>query len=273
MMRGGGHADAVTQVAQRLAARGWVANHDGNVSVRQGAGRYLATPGATAKAQVSARDLVIVDDQGAKVGGQGKAFSEMGLHLTIYARRPDASAVVHAHPPAATALACAGSRLLETPFMAEAVVSLGPSIPTVPFALPGKDACAALAPFLAEHDAVLLAGHGVLAWGDDLEQAFLRLELVEHLARIALEAEKVGGVKPLPQNALPALLEARAKAGLGPAARGGKAMAPTVLAPGKPVVACAPSPDAKVAVIQPGSSKDLASIIREELTRALGEKR
>jgi len=170
-------------------------------------------------------------------------------------------AVVHAHPPAATAIACAGGRQLERPFLAEAVVSLGPSIPTVPFAPPGPDACAALAPFCAGADAVLLGNHGVLAWGGDLEQAYLRLELVEHLAKIALEAERAGGIRPLPESALAPLLDARRKAGLGGAAAG----------PARPVVACAPAPHADVATIAPGRPKEpeLAEIIREELLRAL----
>src|SRR5262249_28865684 len=159
----------------------------------------------------------------------------------------------HAHPPAATGIACSGGRQLERPFIAEAVVSLGPSIPTVPFAAPGAAACAALAPFVGAHDAVLLGNHGALALGADLEQAYLRLELVEHMAQIALHAERAGGVRPLPENALAPLLEARAKAGL---ARPAAAQ--------KPVVACAPSPTADVPILG-----DLATIIREELAREL----
>ena len=115
-------------------------------------------------------------------------------------------------------LACSGSPVLERPFMAEAVVSLGQTIPTIPFALPGADAATALAPWVTMVDAALLGNHGVIAWGADVEQAYLRLELVEHLARTAVIAEAAGGVRPLPESALPKLLEARAKAGLGAAA-------------------------------------------------------
>lgn len=266
--------EAVAEIARRLHARGWVANHDGNVTARAGADRFVATPTATSKAVVTADRLLVVDGKGERVSGTAKPFGELGLHLTVYANRPDVNAVVHAHPPAATGLACAASRLLERPFIAEAVVSLGPSIPTVPFAPPGAEACAALAPYVAEHDAVLIANHGVFAWGADLEQAYLRLELVEHLARVALEAERAGGIRPLPESALPALLEARRKAGLGPAARGA---AP---AGAKPVVACGPAPPGSdVEVIAPGrgaaapggAPADLATLIREEIVRALRE--
>jgi L-fuculose-phosphate aldolase len=261
--------EEVADYARRLHARGWVANHDGNVTVRQGSD-FLVTPTATSKAAVTAGSLLVVDGKGSKIAGSGKPFSEIGLHLTVYANRPDVQAVVHAHPPASTGIGCAGSKLLERPFIAEAVVSLGPSIPTVPFAMPGADACAALAPFVTAHDAVLLGNHGVLAWGADLEQAYLRLELVEHLAQIALHAERAGGLRTLPESALAPLLAARANAGLGMAA----ASAPTR----KPVVACAPAPGADVEVIAPGrkpagkpDAGELARIIREELARALSK--
>ena len=270
----------IVRAARALHGRGWVANHDGNVSARLG-GRIVTTPTATSKAAVTLDSLLVVDETGERIAGSTRAPGELGLHLTVYARRADVRAVVHAHPPAATALACAGSRLLETPFSAEAVVSLGTSIPTVPFAPPGREACAALAPFLADHDAVLLGNHGVLAWGVDVEQAYLRVELVEQLARVALDAERVGGVKPLPDSVLPALLAARRKAGLGPEARAGATAATTATTATTTktarVVACAPSPDANVEVIAPGRAApaapaDIATIIREELARALRER-
>src|SRR5690606_2448675 len=147
--------------------------------------------------------LLVVDGAGKVLSGGGRVFSEIGLHLAIYRARRDVNAVVHAHPPKATGLSVAGSRLLETPFLPEAIVSLGPSVPTVPFAPPGDAAARALEPFLGAYDAVLLENHGVLAWGKDVEQAYLRLELVEHLARIALVAEQAGGVRPVPSSLLP----------------------------------------------------------------------
>ncbi|HVV88348.1 MAG TPA: class II aldolase/adducin family protein, partial [Kofleriaceae bacterium] len=207
-------------ISRELHARGWVANHDGNVTVRDGA-RYLATPTATSKRLIGDRDLLELDAAG-KVVGAGRVFGELGLHLAVYARRPDVGAVVHAHPPHATAIACARGGLADhpiaRPFIAEALVSLGPIIPRLAFAPPGEPAVAALAPWCEEVDAVLLGGHGVLAWGADVEVAFLRLELVEHLARIALAAAPLGGVEPLPASCIPALLAARAKAGIGRAA-------------------------------------------------------
>jgi L-fuculose-phosphate aldolase len=232
--------------ARRLHARGWVANHDGNISARLPGGRFLCTPTATSKAEVTADGLVVVDEAGAKVGGKGRPFSEIGLHLAVYRSRPDVQAVIHAHPVTATGFAVAGCAL-DVPFIAEAVVSVGPGIPLVPVAAPGPAAAQALAPFAGTYDVVLLGGHGVMAWGDDIEQAYLRVELCEHLARIALVARQLGGVRPLPAAMLPALLEARQKAGLGPQARGHAPAAAAVAAP----------------------AGDLTTIIREEIAAAL----
>lgn len=205
-------------VTRRLHDRRWVANHDGNITIRTGAERFLATPTATSKADVDHGNLIEVDGRGRKLAGTAKPFSELVLHLAVFSARADVGAVVHAHPPNATALACSGSSLIEEPFIAEAVVSLGASIPTVPFSMPGKASADALAPFIADVDAVLLANHGVLSWGADLELAYLRMELVEHLATIALAAQPAGGVRLLPADAIAPLLAKRAAAGLGSAA-------------------------------------------------------
>jgi L-fuculose-phosphate aldolase len=243
----------LVECSHQLHSRGWVANHDGNLSARLPEGRFLATPTAFSKAVVTADSLVIVDAAGAVVAGRNRVFSEMGIHLAAYKARPDVQAVVHAHPPQATALGACG-RSLET-FLPEAVVSLGPLVPLVPLSAPGPAAALAVAPFAVEYDAVLVAGNGVFTWGDSVEQALLRMELVEHLARIALLSLPLGGVKPLPAAMMPALLEARRKAGLGPESRGVKVAS---------VQAASPS-----SVPSPVSPDQLADLIRQELSAAL----
>jgi L-fuculose-phosphate aldolase len=260
----------IIAISHALHRMGWVANHDGNVTARLAAARFLATPTATSKADVHDRDLIEVDGHGARVAGTARPFSELAIHLAVYNARPDVGAVVHAHPPHATALGCSGSRLLERPFLAEAVVSIGASIPTLPFTASGTETAAAIAAAALDVDAVVCAGNGSFAWGADLEQAYLRLELVEHLARIATLAEATGGVKPLPEAAVSDLLAKRAKAGLGAAAdRAAAASTPPR------VIACAPAPHAEgVVVASPGerASRDrLAAAIREELLEVLRE--
>ena len=262
-------------VARHLHARGWVANHDGNVTARDGK-TFVATPTATSKRLIGERELIEVDAAG-KVVGAGRVFGEIGLHLAVYERRPDVGCVVHAHPPYATAISASRGNPIEQPFLAEALVSLGPRIPKVPYAQPGDAAKAALAPWCELVDAALLGNHGAIAWGADPEQALLRLELVEHLAKIAVAAAPLGGVEPLPAAAIAPLLAARAKAGIGRAADRavetaarllGQASGPASSAAA--VVACAPAPHADVATMTPaGVRHDLVAVVREEIVRAL----
>ncbi len=273
----GGHPlrHQIAEVARHLHARGWVANHDGNVTVRDGS-RYIATPTATSKRLISDRELIELDGKG-QVVGNGKVFGEIGLHLAIYERRPDINCVVHAHPPNATAISASRGNPIEQPFIAEAVVSLGARIPKIPYAQPGDAARAALAPWCELVDAVLVGNHGVFAWGADPEQAFLRLELVEHLATIAVAAAALGGIEPLPTSAMMPLLAARAKANIGRAADRAVETAAQLL--GRPasvdggtkaVVACAPAPHSSVPTMSPGGERhDLMTVVREEIVRAL----
>jgi L-fuculose-phosphate aldolase len=271
---------AIARTSRALHAAGWCANHDGNVTARDGA-CLLATPTATSKRLVTEHDVIELDARGAVVG-RGKVFGEIGLHLVVYERRPDVGAVVHAHPPCATAIAASRENPIERPFIAEALVSLGPRIPKIAYAPPGEPARAALAPWCELVDAALLGNHGVIAWGKDCETALLRLELVEHLAKIALAALPLGGIEPLPVAAIEPLLAARAKAGIGLAADRALTNAAQLLgharssslASDKPVVACAPAPHAQIATISPGGKPhDLGAVVREEIVRALRDGR
>lgn len=114
------------------------------------------------------------------------------MHLAVYRGRADVRAVVHAHPPVSTAFAVC-RRGLETPYLAELVVGLG-AVPCTPeFAMLSTDAVPrSVEPYLADHNGVLLANHGVLTWGGDLWEAFDRLETVEHTAKIVLNARLLG---------------------------------------------------------------------------------
>jgi L-fuculose-phosphate aldolase len=209
----------LSKYSQRMWQRGWVANHDGNLSHRLRRSRLMCTPTAQSKIEIRPEMMLVVDESGKVLSGSLRPFSELNLHLAYYQARADVNAVVHAHPPAATALAAAGLSL-DKPFLPEAVVSLGAVIPTVPLAMPGVPAVQAMGPYVDDYDALVIAGNGVICCGSDLEQAYLRLELVEHLAEIACRAHSLGGIKALPAPMLKPLLDARRRAGLGPEARG-----------------------------------------------------
>lgn len=246
---------AVIAVSGLLAERAWVANHDGNITLRVAADRFLATPTATHKRLVDHKNLIEVDGTGRRITGTARPFSEFNLHMAVYERRADANAVVHAHPPHATAIACSRHNPLARVFLPEAVVSIGAQVPKVPLSAPGADAKAALARVVDDVDAALMQNHGVIAWGADVEQAYLRLELVEHMARIALAAQPLGGVEPLPDAIVGPLLQKRARAGLGQAADRATQIA----------IATAEQPARSGSL----GADDLARLIREELLDTL----
>ena len=183
---------------REMADRGGVANHDGNATARLGDGQLLCTPTATRKVSIKPESLLLLDSNGKVLRGSRKPMGELNLHRAAYAARPDIGVVLHAHPPNACAWACSEAELPH-PFLAEAVVSLGARLPRVAFGAPGSaQVDAALRTALSQSDVVFLEGHGLLSVGGSAEQAFVRLELVEHLSRIALLALPLGGVRKLP---------------------------------------------------------------------------
>ena len=191
--------------SHRLHGNGWVANHDGNLTARLTETHLLCTPTAVSKGDVEPGWLIVVDGDNQVVEGTRRAFSELQLHRAAYSARDDITVVIHAHPPNATGYAVAGVPLPH-PIMAEPVVSLGPEVPMVPYFRPGDPALTeAIGMALQRADVVLLERHGVLAVGGSFEQAYLRMELVEHLAKIGLAAQQLGGARPLPMSEVDAL--------------------------------------------------------------------
>jgi len=207
-------AQDLLSACQQLAQRGWVANHDGNISLRRPGGRFLVTPTAFRKADVRGVDLLVIELDGTVQQGRHRVFSEWQLHRAVFEARPDMGAVIHAHPPAATAMACAGQRL-DPGFMAESLVSIGDEIAFVPFFAPGDGALSeAVNQAALRSNAALLGSHGVLTWGSDITMALARMELVEQLATVFTAAASLGGVKPLPPEVRRAMVAKHHKAGL-----------------------------------------------------------
>ena len=192
--------EAVCRVGKLLYDRGYVAANDGNISVRVGEGRLLITPSGVSKGRMTPDMLLVTDLDGTVIEGNRHPSSEGKMHLEVYRGRPDVNAVVHAHPPVSTAFAVC-RRGLETPYLSELVAGLG-QVPCTPsFAmLSTEEVPQSVRPYLADHNALLLANHGARAWGGDLWEAFDRLETVEHTAKIVLNAQLLGGGIPLTEE-------------------------------------------------------------------------
>lgn len=195
---------------RRLAQTGLIAGRDGNISARAGADRILVTPTGVLKYRLAAGDMVEVDWTGGRRRGHRNPTSELDLHLRILRRRSDVGAVVHAHPPAATAFALAGEELASFA-LPELIFLVGP-VPLVPFGMPGTPELAdCIEPFLEGHAALLLANHGAVTLGRTLEEAWVRMETLEHAARILLGARQLGRVTELNPDAVAQLEALRAR--------------------------------------------------------------
>ena len=193
-----------------MSRLGFTPGTSGNLSVRLDEQRLLVTPTGVSKYLMKSADMVIVDLQGRLLAGTRQVTSEIGMHLAVYQNRPDVTAVVHAHPPIATAFACAGRSLNEM-LCQEAVMTLG-AVPLAQYATTGtSEVAASLVPYLADHDSILMANHGVVSYGATLTEAFLRMETVEHLAEVAFIATQLGSAQPLTDEQVQHLKFAKAK--------------------------------------------------------------
>ena len=196
---------------RQLAARGLIAGRDGNLSVRIGPDRVMVTPSGFIKSLVTAADMVEVDSSGTPRGRTSrKPTSELELHLRILRHRPDVQAVVHAHPPAATGFAVAGEAIPAN-LLPELIFVVGP-VALVPYGTSGtRDLGEQVVPFLDKHDALLLANHGAVTMGRSLDEAWIRMESLEHSARIILAARQIGQPQPLSPEAIRVLVQQREK--------------------------------------------------------------
>jgi L-fuculose-phosphate aldolase len=209
---------ALVRVCRHLYDQQLIVATDGNCSVRLDGERFLTTPSGVCKGQLDPDMLVVVDTQGRKAASRRLAVdlspsSEFGMHLAIYAVRPDVQAVVHAHPPTATAFSVAGVSL-EPPILTEVVLTLG-TIPTAPYATPGTAELGEAVQAIARtHDAFILDHHGAVTLGRSLDEALHRMETVEQTAKVHLYAHQLGGIHPLDHAQVAALAEIRRKAAL-----------------------------------------------------------
>ena len=199
---------AICDVGRDLWVLGMVAANDGNISVRLDDGSILTTPTGVSKRDMTPEMMIRADINGVMIDSPLgiRPSSEFGMHLTCYRERPDIGAVVHAHPPYATAFACAHIPL-DDYSLSEAVTFMG-SVPCAGFATPGTNAVGeSIKPFLAEHDTILLSNHGALTLGVDLTAAYFRMETLEHSAKVAFIARQLGGAKEIPRESIDFLSE------------------------------------------------------------------
>jgi L-fuculose-phosphate aldolase len=239
--------EEIVEVGRRLYARGLISGNEGNVSVRLG-DVLLVTPPSVCKGFLAPEMIVKTDLAGKAVDGQ-RASTEVLMHTAVYRRRPDAAAVVHAHPPVATGFAVAGIAL-DQPLIAEAVVTLG-KVPVVPYGTPSTPELADnVGAAACQAQALLMANHGALTVGDSLYRAWERMEALEQVARVTLVSRLLGVTNLLPATDVARLTEMRPRAGY-------------------PEPVCAP--DGSAAAPPRATPEDSVVLTRAELVRLVTE--
>jgi L-fuculose-phosphate aldolase len=245
----------MVEVGRRLYARALISGNEGNVSVRVG-DVLLVTPPGVCKGFLTPDMIVQTDLAGRPTDGR-RASTEVLMHTAVYRRRPDAGAVVHAHPPVATGFAVAGLAL-DQPLIAEAVVTLG-KVPVIPYGTPSTAELADnVGAAVCQAQALLLANHGALTVGDSLYRAWERMEALEQVAKITLITRLLGVTNLLPATDVARLIEMRPRAGY---------PEPVCATDGAP----ASPPAGRPAGPGPGGAADTVVLTRTELVRLVTE--
>lgn len=197
----------IVRVARRLDEKGILTSTDGNISALLDDGGTLITPSGVCKGQLETEQIVRLYRDGSPRAG--RPSSEVALHRMIYEKRPDVRAIIHAHPPYATAYAVAGIAL-DQPILSEAILTLG-RVPVASYAMPTAEELAqSVEPLVGAHDAVLLRFHGAVCFSRDIEQAGFLMETLEHVARIDFIRRALGSYELIPETEVARLEELRA---------------------------------------------------------------
>ncbi|HEX2986547.1 MAG TPA: class II aldolase/adducin family protein [Caproiciproducens sp.] len=203
------------EIGRRIYQNGFVAANDGNFSVKINDNEFYCTPTGVSKGFMTPDMILKVDGQGNMLEPNPKyrPSSEFKMHLRVYHDRPDVNAVVHAHPPIATAHACAGLAL-DSYIMPEAVIALG-DVPLTKYGTPSTmEIPDAIAEEIQTHDAVLLQNHGALTMGVNLLTAYFTMESLEFFAKVSYYANQLGGGQEFTCEQLEKLMDVRKKMGL-----------------------------------------------------------
>ncbi|MCP3919762.1 MAG: class II aldolase/adducin family protein [bacterium] len=205
---------AICKVGALCYQRGLIVGGDGNLSTRMADGTILITPAGAMKGFLEPPQLARIDTEGKVVDGGPGPSSEVGIHLVVYKERPDCKAMVHAHPPHAVAMTIAGIDL-QMPIIPEIIVTIG-GIPTARFGIPGTpDLPESIREIVRCSDTVIMKNHGSCTLGGNLMDAFKKLDMLEHTARILWLAHVArGGLEPLPDEAVAELLATREMLGI-----------------------------------------------------------
>jgi L-fuculose-phosphate aldolase len=183
----------ICEIGRRLYNKGFAAANDGNITVRVAANEVLCTPTMHSKGFLKPDDIATIDMTGKQIAGRKKRSSEALLHLEIYKQRQDVKSVVHCHPPHATAFAVAREPIPQC-VLPEVEVFLG-DVPITAYETPGGQEFAdTVIPFVKNSNIVILANHGTVSYGENVERAYWWTEILDAYCRILMLAKQLGRV-------------------------------------------------------------------------------
>jgi L-fuculose-phosphate aldolase len=204
----------IIDVGRKLWERQYVDGNGGNISVRLGQRYVLCTPTMMSKRDMQPADICLSDLDGNILAGDRLRTSELLLHIEIYKNNSNARAVVHCHPPHATAFAMTGT-VPPNGLVSEYETSIGPAA-LAPYETPGTQAFAeTVRPFVRDHNTILLSNHGIVCWADTVTHAEWFVETFENYCKTYLIAQQIG--KPLrflPHEKINELLAIKRRLGL-----------------------------------------------------------
>ena len=204
--------EQICEIGRRVYAKGFAAANDGNISIRLNDREVLCTPTMVSKGFLKPEDLCKVDYTGKQLAGTRKRSSEILLHLSVYKHRPDVQAVVHCHPPHATAFAVAREPIPKC-VLPEVEVFLG-EVPIAEYETPGGQKFAdTIVPFVRDCNTIILANHGTVSFGPDLEKAYWNSEIIDAYCRILILARQLGRVNYFSDQHTGELLELKKRLG------------------------------------------------------------
>ena len=202
----------ICDIGRRIYNKGFAAANDGNITVRVGENEVLCTPTMHSKGFLKPDDISTVDMTGKQIAGRKKRSSEALLHLEIYRNRPDVKSVVHCHPPHATAFAVAREPIPQC-VLPEVEVFLG-DVPITKYETPGGQEFAdTIIPYVQKTNVMILANHGTVSFGENVERAYWWTEILDAYCRILMLAKNLGGVNYLGEQKSRELLELKSKWG------------------------------------------------------------
>src|SRR4051812_19679525 len=204
--------EEMCEIGRRVYHRGFAAANDGNITVRLNDREVLCTPTMVSKGYMKPDDICKVDYDGKQLAGKRKRTSEVLLHLVVYKLRPDVQAVVHCHPPHATAFAVAQEPIPKC-VLPEVEVFLG-EVPMAVYETPGNQKFAeTILPYVKECNTIILANHGTVTFGPTLENAYFNSEIIDAYCKILILARQLGKVNYFTEQETRELLELKKRIG------------------------------------------------------------